>query len=93
MDSIIDKLHWLSAQEEDPDTVRARGARLEPYLNRIQAVLGPDFVDTLLEAGAEHRPAELDAAYLRGFLDSFHLWLEVLAPNRDQPACRANKPS
>ena len=40
---------------------------------------GLDFVDKLLDADGARLSAEVDGAYLRGFLDSFRLWMEVLS--------------
>ena len=79
MKSIIEKLQWLSSEEGLSDALQSRLNAMEPYLAQIQAAFGLDFVDKLLDADSARLSAEVDGAYLRGFLDSFRLWMEVLS--------------
>ena len=75
--TIIEKLQWFSSEEGLSALLQSRVSAMEPYLAQIQAAFGLDFVDKLLDADGARLSAEVGGAYLRGFLDSFRLWMEV----------------
>ena len=77
--TIIEKLQWFSSEEGLSALLQSRVSAMEPYLAQIQAAFGLDFVDKLLDADGARLSAEVDGSYLRGFLDSFRLWMEVLS--------------